>query len=63
MDHRGAGGSKTKQPFHLIVLAFIRIWHAVLLLYHPGHVAAGRISMVSGAVEKLIATLLRTNSF
>lgn len=43
--------------FHLIVLAFITTLHAMQLLHHPGKVAAGRISPVSAAVWKLIATL------
>lgn len=56
--------SKTKQPFHLILLALIRLLHAMLPLFHPGNVPASRIFMVSGAIcRKQIAVPLRTTSF
>lgn len=54
--------SKAKQPFHLIRLVFIRFLHAMLQLFHPGNVPAGRIFMVSGAIcRKQIAVPLRTS--
>lgn len=61
MSAASAMCSNTKQPFHFIILAFIRCLHASLLLFHPGNVPAGRISVA--ICWKQIVVPLRATSF